>query len=547
MRFTILATSLLLASGAALAQSAIDAYSLSRSDFKGTARFMSMGGAFGALGGDLSTLNQNPAGIGIYRSNDIGITLDLDLQHSSADTRGMSVKDNMIKFHVNNFGYVGAINTGSDVMPFLNFGASYTRANSFDRRFKGENPNLQASYSNYIAGVTSANGSYAGWNEKDLSATDTYNPYVDSWAPWMSILSYNAFLINPRPGTDPAQNQYQGLWKGDTYGDSQMSVEEKGYVDEYNINFGGNIMNTVYWGMGFGITDISYTQNAFYDEQLDNAAIPANQDVSSIVNGNAYYGLDSWKHITGTGFNFKIGFIFKPINELRLGLAVHTPTYYNLTQQSWSQVNYSFASDVQGYTETNDGWNYQIDWKLRTPWRLIASAAGVIGSQAIISFDYEYRPYQNMAIRNADNDPFQYAGDGSDYLKGDIEDYYQSSNIFRLGLEYRLSPSWSLRAGVNHETSPSTSYARSADADIYTEGPEDCGTMPSYTFDKETTYVTCGIGYRYKGFYLDGAYIYKNQKAQYRPFTPNNFTAIPDATDLTLASSQIVVSLGFRF
>ena len=76
-RFIAIASILALGVATASAQSAVDAYSLSRNDFKGTARFMSMGGAFGALGGDISTLNQNPGGIGIYRSNDVGITLDL--------------------------------------------------------------------------------------------------------------------------------------------------------------------------------------------------------------------------------------------------------------------------------------------------------------------------------------------------------------------------------------------------------------------------------------------------------------------------------------
>ena len=58
------------------AQSPVDAYNLSQTELRGTARFMSMGGAFTALGGDLSTLNQNPAGIGIYRSSEVGLTLD---------------------------------------------------------------------------------------------------------------------------------------------------------------------------------------------------------------------------------------------------------------------------------------------------------------------------------------------------------------------------------------------------------------------------------------------------------------------------------------
>lgn len=546
-RFIAIASILALGVATASAQSAVDAYSLSRNDFKGTARFMSMGGAFGALGGDISTLNQNPGGIGIYRSNDVGITLDLDLQHSSTNTGGLKMTDNQTKFHVNNFGYIGAINTGSDVIPFLNFGASYTRANSFDRRFRGRNGNLQGSFSNFIAGATSGEGSYAGWSQADLTQIDNdYNPYTDSWAPWMSILAYNAYLIKPQPGTPESANKYQGLWQGGTSGNSEMVYEEKGYVDEYNISFGGNVMNTLYWGLGFGITDINYTANSFFDEELSHASIP-NYEATGVVNGDAYYGLDSWKHITGTGFNFKLGVIVKPINELRLGLAVHTPTYYNLTQQSWARVDYNYSSGYNSSAETNDGWNYQIDWKLRTPWRLIVSVAGVLGGRAIISADYEYRPYQNMAIRDADGNPFTYSGSSTDFLKGDIESYYQSSNILRVGAEYRLTPAWSVRAGVNYESSPSTSYARSAQADIFTEGPQDCGTMPSYTMDKATTYLTCGLGYRYQSFYIDAAYVYKNQKAEYRPYTPNDYTATPAATEVTDSNSQIVLSMGFRF
>ena len=39
--------------------------------YGGTARFMSMGGAFTALGGDISTLSQNPAGIGVFRTSEM--------------------------------------------------------------------------------------------------------------------------------------------------------------------------------------------------------------------------------------------------------------------------------------------------------------------------------------------------------------------------------------------------------------------------------------------------------------------------------------------
>lgn len=84
--------------GMALAQSVPVAYTLSQHDLRGTARFISMGGAFGALGGDLSTLSQNPAGIGIYRSNEVGFTVGLDMLNSKSEAGGLSDTDNMTRF-----------------------------------------------------------------------------------------------------------------------------------------------------------------------------------------------------------------------------------------------------------------------------------------------------------------------------------------------------------------------------------------------------------------------------------------------------------------
>ena len=91
----------------AMAQAAVDAYQLSHSDLRGTARFMSMGGAFTALGGDMSTLNQNPAGIGIYRSSEIGLTLNLNFQSATTEAQGVKMTDDHTKFTFNNFGYIG--------------------------------------------------------------------------------------------------------------------------------------------------------------------------------------------------------------------------------------------------------------------------------------------------------------------------------------------------------------------------------------------------------------------------------------------------------
>src|SRR6478609_3595738 len=57
------------------AQNVTDAMRFAQTDLNGTARFRAMSGAFGALGGDLSSLNVNPAGSAVYNHNEMGFTL----------------------------------------------------------------------------------------------------------------------------------------------------------------------------------------------------------------------------------------------------------------------------------------------------------------------------------------------------------------------------------------------------------------------------------------------------------------------------------------
>ena len=324
---------------AAFSQSAIDAYSLSQNDNRGTARFMSMGGAFTALGGDISSLTQNPGGIGIYRSSEVGVTLNLDLQRGSSMTQGFKESISQTKFMCNNFGYVGSVRTGSSLMPYFNWGASYNRAASFDRRYRGQYGSLNGSLTNYVAGFTTAEK----WESADLldPKTSSWNPYYDTEAPWTSILFYNSYLINPvnLPSGAQSPDSYQGLYGNGTTGSGALDVVEKGYADEYAIDFGGNFAETVFWGIGFGITDLNFTRTVYYEEDFKNAII-ANEQATATQRGDGGYGLEGTTHITGSGFNFKAGLIVKPINELRIGFAVHTPTYYNLQQYNSGSVDY---------------------------------------------------------------------------------------------------------------------------------------------------------------------------------------------------------------
>ncbi|MCH5319058.1 MAG: hypothetical protein J1E38_05055 [Paramuribaculum sp.] len=517
----------------AMSQTAMDAFQIAQPGFKGTARFMSMGGAFTALGGDISTLTQNPAGIGVYRSNDVSVTLDLNFQSNKSTVQGLSMSRNSTQFNCNNFGYVGAVYTGSDVMPYFNWGASYSRNASFNRKYKGTINNLSGSLSNLIAGYTMADG----WSSGDLSSYyDNYNPYQESFAPWLSILGYNSYIINPIGTT----TQYNGLWQDGTYGSGAFDIVENGYNDEYSINFGGNFKNSVMWGIGFGITDIDYTSSVYYEEDFENARIP-DSDGNSTITGAGGFGLDSWKHINGTGFNVKLGLILRPVNELRIGLAVHTPTWYSLKQEGWGAIDYGFSSNISGYTEANNGYTDYFEWKLRTPWRFMAGIAGVIGSKGIISLDYEYRPMNKMSVQDRD---------GNEYttITGDVETYYKGVNIVRVGAEYRIDRNWSLRAGASLQSSPVSSSITDGNEYVYTSGPDDTEMTPSYTTDNTTVNAALGFGYRYNNFYIDAAYVYETRKSTFHPYTPSNYYgASPTLADLKTNNNQAVVTIGFKF
>lgn len=566
----ILITGLSALSAAGLmAQSAVDALNFSQYDMKGTARFMGMAGAFGALGGDLSSLSQNPAGIGVYRNNDIGFTLNLDCQRATSDASGRRLTTDQTKFLLNNIGGVFTMRLPSSVMPNFNIGFTYNKGASFNRDYAG-GIGLRNSLSNYIAGIANAENITVG----DVTTTDSFDPYRPTdggyAAPWLAILGYDGFMITPQG--DPDKPHWVGQWASGTSGNGYFHVREKGSVDEYNIALGGNISNVVFWGMNFDIINFNYTADTYWSESLDNADIPG--DDNTLVNGTADTGLSNYYNANGSGFNYQLGIIVKPIQELRLGFAFHTPTWYSLTENFAGQLSYSYDGGATRDARTNNGKMAYNNMNFRSPWRVIASIAGVIGGRFILSADYEWQPYHAMRF----SQPSNYGYDGWDdwgdwdygwddwgdpwYSKGKqpapmapsndpyydtnngIKQYYCCQNTLRVGAEFRVTPQFSVRAGYSYVSSPVKSEAREGREIIYTSG-----TMPNYTFNKTTNYITGGLGYRYQKFYVDLAYVYKHLDADYHAYTsdPAN-PGIPSPTSaLSLSNHQIVLSAGFRF
>ena len=585
-RHLIMISLSLASAGYAFGQSAVDAYRISQPDMKGTARFMSMGGAFGALGGDLSTLSQNPAGIGVYRSNEVGFTVDLDLQSATSKTQGLNYTENQTKFLLNNIGGVFTMKLPSVTVPNLNIGFTYNKGVSFNRQYAGGMSSLNTSLSNYIAGISNANDLTVGdvstvFGSNGGVSFDPYNPNDGQFAaPWISILGYDSYLVDASGNVE--NPEWYGQWGEGTSGSGEFFVSEKGSLDEFNIALGGNIMNVVYWGMNFDIVNFNYTLSSIWGESLDNAYVPDNKNF--VHKTTADWRLGNYYNVHGSGFNYQLGVILKPIQELRIGVAFHTPTWFNLTETFGGDVRYDYGNGINGQALTNQGRYGYNDMCFRTPWKFIGSIAGVIGGRFIISGDYEYTPYNQMKFSEAgsygignnwgyddgwyDDDwygpyfspsktstsakagqkAFGFADDDPYYYtNSDIKTMYKATHKIRLGAEYRVTPSFSVRAGYSHVTSPvKTEFVNDRET-VYTSG-----TMPNYRLDNHTNYITCGLGYRYQKFYVDMAYVYKNMSSTYHAFTPdvnpdvNQAIPSPQAK-LSLNNSQVVLSAGFRF
>ncbi|MFI3239881.1 MAG: outer membrane protein transport protein [Bacteroidales bacterium] len=525
----IIAVALVAMPSMLMAQGAMDLLQFSQQDLTGTSRFVSMAGAMGAVGGDMSTIKQNPAGIGVFKSSDMSFSLALDFSktNTSVDKRKV-MSTNSTDFYLPSTGYVGYVDLGiNNTLRSISWGFSFNNSTIFSSHSGGSLGSIGTSMTNYIAGITNNSGA----TMSDLSYDN--NPYSNSNAPWVSILAYNSFLINPVEGSN---NTYQGLYGDGTSTNSEFETIISGDIYEYNFSLGGNVLDKVYWGMNLGIYDLSYNSYTYYGEAMSDAYVSDKN--GNISTGTASWGLENSLYTRGTGYDFKLGVIVKPINELRLGFAVHTPTFYSMKDVIYTTSAYDYSTGLSGSLEANEPYGGSSYYRMTTPWRFIASAATVLNNRMILSFDYERVNYNTMTMSSKS---------GVEYydVTNEVNSYFKGSNIFRIGAEYRVTPKFSLRAGYSYQDSPVNSDV--FENQIYVST---ASTTPSYILEKSTQYITCGFGYSFGSLYTDLSYVYKNRESEYHAFTPvisDSYTEPSPTADINTINNQVSLTIGLRF
>lgn len=502
-------------------QEVMDAYKLSQTELTGTARSMSMGGAFGALGGDVSAIAINPAGIGVYKSSEVVTTLNFqNIENKTSDPKRESLEVKKFKVNFNNLAFVTSFPLYNDNVPTFNIGFSYNRLMSFDRKYSTNFGDMSRSMSDYIADRT---------NSQNLSEADIRKGGWDN-TDWLSIIGYKGFLIDPN-----AEGGFSSTFSPDMGIANMMRIREKGSVNSYDFNMGVNIDNLVSVGMTVAVTDLDYKMTSYYFED--------------VYSGDKMGSFDLVNHqkVEGTGWNLGLGVIFTPIDELRLGIAYHTPTWYNMTRYASVYYEHDFRNIINemilpqsvkdDYAKSpkfvdSDGAR-KADFKMRTPDRWVFSVASVLGGKAILSLDYELIDYTKT--KYSDRNSYYYDYQNFDPVNRDIKSQYKLTSTIRLGGEYRFTPQLSGRLGYQWQQSPYEDL--NPDKIIHT-----AGSVTQFVVSGDKQYITWGLGYRFtKNFYTDLAFVYRTQDSDLY------FFDTAEKIKLKENSFQGALTLGFRF
>jgi len=450
----------------------------------GTARFSAMGGAFGALGGDFSSLSINPAGLGVYRSSELTFTPSLSFTNSSAKYYGSTNEDTKYNLNINNMGFLAAFsakNKEGDGWKSGGFAMGYNRLSNFNKSIAIEGINNESSMAGYFA--SNANGT--NFNNLDL---------------FQENLAWQTYLIDTLGGS----TKYVGAMSSNATKTQRKSTTTSGGIGEFVFSLGGNYNNKLYLGATIGIQTVNYEESSIYSEILP---ISPSNDLNSFTYNN-------YLKTKGTGFNLKLGAIFRPVDWTRIGLAVHTPTFFSLEDNYNSKMTTNFNNGDKFIQESPEG---SFQYELNTPFRAVGSLAFIIMKRAIISADYEFVDYSNARFSAVDEDFI----DENDAIR---ERYTATGNL-RTGVEYKMGV-FSLRGGYAFYGSPYKSTDENKDASYST--------------------ISGGFGFVEKNFYFDLTYVRSlSSDKHYLYDSYGNVNVKP--VYMTYNDNKILMTFGIRF
>jgi len=414
-------------------------------DINGTARFNAMSGAFGALGGDLSASDINPAGLAVFNNTETAITLGLrntDILTSYYGTNTNNTEDYV------NMTQAGAVlvfdNTHNENWTKFAIGFNYALVKDFENNY-----------------IVKGNSGLSEFNE---------DPYLND---------------DNNPDNDIFYENVDGQFFGNF---------TNGQNEKLTISFAAQYSDNLHIGLSLVTYKLDHYQKALFEESN-------NDGNNNLLDASLLQELNTY----GQGVGLNIGIIAKPIQELRLGMALQTPTWYNLTEEFTEDLEILVSNDPQLFTE-NSGINV-FEYDLVTPAKATASIAYLFGKDGLVSLDYTFKNYTNTKLK-----PNSEFTDANNLFSNNL----QNTSEVRLGAEWRLGKVISLRGGYHYKESP---FVDALDSD-HIKG------------------FSLGTGFKFNGkVKLDLAY----QKSTHTDFY--SFTEFSDAAELDIDNGKFTATL----
>jgi len=492
-KYTLIISALLFSMGV-LAQNSSDALRYSRMQYLGSARFNAMGGAFSALGGDISSIVTNPAAVGIYRSSEFTFTPNLYLNQLESSYRGSLTNESTNNFNIGNIGYVGSYKNDPNGWKYVSFAIGHNRISNFygDYKFRGT--------ANSDIGSSLIDG-YVNVLNNNQSAVSEVEDYAYPFGPSQAYWTY---MIDP-----VTSNSY----KRHIQNTDKISQYESNYVmgkqSESFFSFGGNYQDRLFLGGNIGFQNIRYERERDYKETY--IYTPVATPIDSVGIG---YNEISKQYTNGSGANIKIGAIYKVSDEFRIAASIHSPTWLSFSEEYQFEANSTFS---EGTTYSGEKIISTYEYQINTPWRYTAGLAYLFQNRAALSVDYEYVDYSTARIKDNRSFPYDYG-----MVNESIKTQLKGTHNFRVGAEINLAP-FVVRGGFRYEDNP---YSN----------------KQSFNADESRKTFSVGTGFRSHNYTVDLTYMHSNMNIIDPVYNYNNENATIEQTD-----SRVMLTVGWRW
>ena len=501
----------LLTTISSFAQVPDDALKLSWFTGNGTARNIAIGGVMGSLGGDISAANINPAGLGLYKTNEFVFSPGALINNNKFNYRGTDTSSNKSNFSYGPIGFV--------------FGkTSNSRYSNWTSSAFSISVNQLASYNNHIQYKGFNN--YSSFSEQYLEElvrdkADT-NAALSKYI-FGSSLAFRTYLIDTIRAANGSVAGYQSLVPITTGVNQNYDAQTKGGYHEIALGLAGNLQDKLYIGGSLIIPIVSFQRDLIYSEK-DATNNPNNQFASFVYQEQL--------RSSGIGIGAKFGLIFKPQDSWRIGFAFHTPQIIAFTDKIRSSMVTNTETYAKTVSETSDNLNSgnagERRYNIATPYRVMGSASYVFKEvndvrrqRGFISADVEFVNYRGARFKTQDVED----ATNVNYLKQvniGVKDYYKGNFNLKIGGELKFNV-LAVRLGAAYFGSPYADEKLQANKIL----------------------ATGGIGYRNKGMFIDLGYSHSFNKDVNFPYRLNdvaNTYAVQTGN-----TGNLIITLGFKF